>query len=84
MATVTPRHGIIPRAVCEVFARATALAENSPATDVTIICSYLEVYNDHLYDLLQPYKTDRKSKRARVRFCLNPLCTRVLSFFVFV
>jgi len=36
-----------------MFARSLADGRHS---SVTIICSYMEIYNDHLYDLLQPFK----------------------------
>jgi hypothetical protein len=55
-------HGIVPRAVHELFQaieqrRSTARAPPSAgAGEMQLVLSYLEIYNDRLYDLLQPYK----------------------------
>lgn len=53
-------HGILPRAVYELFnaleKRKAAAASRQQHFDVRLVCSYLEIYNDRLYDLLQPYK----------------------------
>lgn len=53
-------HGILPRAVYDLFSeldrRKAAAASMHQQFDVRLVCSYLEIYNDRLYDLLQPYK----------------------------
>lgn len=53
-------HGILPRAVYDLFAeldrRKAAAASSQQQYDVKVVCSYLEIYNDRLFDLLQPYK----------------------------
>lgn len=52
-------HGIVPRAVHDLFAelaRRRSMAAPATESDVKLVLSYLEIYNDRLYDLLQPYK----------------------------
>ncbi len=44
--------GIIPRAVLDVFAAAKAL-QTRKNTNVNVNASYMEIYNERLYDLLQ-------------------------------
>ncbi|KAF6249472.1 P-loop containing nucleoside triphosphate hydrolase protein [Scenedesmus sp. NREL 46B-D3] len=88
-------HGIVPRAVHELFqalgqrcssARApgaaaaagaaaggaAALAGTAAATteepgEAKLVLSYLEIYDDRLYDLLQPYKPNSNSSRDPCR-----------------
>lgn len=44
------RRGIVPRAVCDLF---DVLREASAeGTSAVVSCSYLQIYNDKLYDLL--------------------------------
>lgn len=56
----TSKHGILSRAVHGLFTemdwRKAAAASRGQEFDVKLVCSYLEIYNDRLYDLLQPYK----------------------------
>lgn len=53
-----PQHiGIIPRALAELFQRGKEQGD-----ELTVACSYLEVYNDRIFDLLHPYKR-HSSKR---------------------
>ena len=47
-------HGIIPRAINDVFQR---IADIQTSTKFTLVCSFLQVYNEKLYDLLQDPKT---------------------------
>ena len=46
--------GIIPRAVHEIFAAAKRSAEDGVRTVVT--CSFMQIYNERIQDLLMPYK----------------------------
>jgi hypothetical protein len=66
--------GIIPRLVSGLFQRIDASPEERRCTCMT--CSYMEIYNEQLYDLLEPYKQhleteaqrrDLRKKRARLR-----------------
>uniref|UniRef100_A0AC34GIR3 Kinesin motor domain-containing protein n=1 Tax=Panagrolaimus sp. ES5 TaxID=591445 RepID=A0AC34GIR3_9BILA len=46
--------GIIPRALEEIFAKLNAQVEMKPETfKISMKCSFLELYNEKLYDLLQ-------------------------------
>jgi hypothetical protein len=64
-------HGIVPRAVHELFkaieqrrsatrdskaSTAATAAAAAAAGEAKLVLSYLEIYNDRLYYLLQPYK----------------------------
>lgn len=42
--------GVAPRAIGQVFAD----IDSKPETDFTVHCSYLEIYNERIYDLLLP------------------------------
>ena len=53
LGRINGQHGIIPRAVWDIFTRSCAHAKE---VSTTIILSYMEIYNDHLFDLLQPFK----------------------------
>lgn len=55
------KHGIIPRTIYKLF---TELMENNAqtASDYTIYCSFMQIYNEKLYDLLQ----DKDSKHPLV------------------
>jgi hypothetical protein len=88
-------HGIVPRAVHELFqaleqrscavracsaAAASCAAAGSAASlagtaagEVKLVLSYLEIYNDRLYDLLQPHKpgSSRCACRSSVK---HPCC----------
>ena len=47
MVSETDRIGIIPRCVSELFQQI-----KSQGLKVTIYCSFLQIYNEKLYDLL--------------------------------
>ena len=49
-ACVSPRRGIVPRAVCDLFAVLRDAA--AEGTSAVVTCSYLHIYNDKLFDLL--------------------------------
>eukprot|EP00854_Cymbomonas_tetramitiformis_P015351 gene15351-18161_t len=47
--------GIIPRSVDHVFREAKKDKEEG-RSDIKVKCSYMEIYNERLHDLLEPYK----------------------------
>ncbi|KAG2443483.1 hypothetical protein HXX76_001836 [Chlamydomonas incerta] len=87
--------GIIPRAVKELFREAKA-KQDAEGAAIQIVVSYMEIYNDRLHDLLQPYKAsstrdpnDVNQKRALLEvredakgntYVPNLLCVKVKSY----
>ncbi|PNH10079.1 Kinesin-like protein KIF27, partial [Tetrabaena socialis] len=87
--------GIIPRAVKELFREAKAKQDTEGAA-IQVIVSYMEIYNDRLHDLLQPYKqsstrdpADVNQRRALLEvredarghtYVPNLLCVKVKSY----
>ncbi|KAG2497226.1 hypothetical protein HYH03_004815 [Edaphochlamys debaryana] len=87
--------GIIPRAVKELFREAKA-KQDAEGAAIQVIVSYMEIYNDRLHDLLQPYKphstkdpADMNQKRALLEvredarghtYVPNLLCVKVKSY----
>ena len=58
------RHGIIPRTIYKLF---MDTVENSAKLfDYRITCSFLQIYNEKLYDLLGNVEIGRASCRERV------------------
>jgi len=51
------KHGIIPRTIYKLFAEVFE-GKTQALSDFTIYCSFMQIYNEKLYDLLQ----DRESK----------------------
>lgn len=51
----TSGYGVLPRAIKELF-REAKRKQDAEGTLVQVVVSYMEIYNDRLYDLLQPYK----------------------------
>ena len=47
--------GIMPRAIVDLF-RWSRESQLKDGTHVRVHASYLEIYNERMYDLLQPYK----------------------------
>lgn len=47
--------GVIPRALSDLF-REAALRSSREDVRIQVVASYMEIYNDRLFDLLQPYK----------------------------
>ena len=66
----TPSAGLIPRALAELFAESAAASEGD-ALNTRITLSYMEIYNERIHDLLQPYKS---SARLDPQVC-SPACT---------
>ncbi len=54
--TATSMHGVVPRAAHDLFCQLAAKRAEQPGLRARVECSYLELYNERLYDLLQPYK----------------------------
>ena len=51
-----PVRGIIPRAIEEIF---THIREKADETSTFMVrCSYLQIYNDSISDLLKPERTN--------------------------
>ena len=59
----TPEAGIQPRVFEDLFAYADSAEGKANKTEVTV--SYLEVYQDHIYDLLQARRAPMRSSRVR-------------------
>eukprot|EP00891_Asterochloris_glomerata_P002891 jgi/Astpho2/2891/fgenesh1_pg.00050_%23_142_t len=55
----TPSAGLIPRALAELFAESAA-ASDGDALNTRITLSYMEIYNERIHDLLQPYKSSAR------------------------
>lgn len=49
-------HGIIPRSIADTF-RSIEETSISEGVKYTVYCSFLQIYNEKLYDLLQDAKT---------------------------
>lgn len=59
--------GIIPRMNTAMFGRIGAMTADDPSRSVLVTCSFMEIYNEALYDLLDPTATRGaapKSKRG--------------------
>lgn len=50
--------GIIPRAIDDIFNGILNLFDKDPNTKFTVYCSFLQIYNEKLYDLLQDKKSN--------------------------
>lgn len=48
--------GVIPRAIEDTFNGINKLADKDPESKMTVYCSFLQIYNEKLYDLLQDSK----------------------------
>jgi hypothetical protein len=48
--------GVIPRAINDTFNGISTLQTDDPDTKYTVYCSFLQIYNEKLYDLLQDSK----------------------------
>ncbi|CAG9467166.1 unnamed protein product [Pedinophyceae sp. YPF-701] len=51
--------GLIPRVAVALFEKAASLARRD-GKNIAVYASYLEIYNDKIHDLLQPYKPTKK------------------------
>uniref|UniRef100_A0A182QKX4 Kinesin motor domain-containing protein n=1 Tax=Anopheles farauti TaxID=69004 RepID=A0A182QKX4_9DIPT len=59
--------GVIPRAIRDIF---RTIQENSAMVDASIICSFIEVYQDNVYDLLAE-KNGTNRKPVEIREAVN-------------
>ena len=51
--------GIIPRSIEQVFASLEVMTRDQPEREFTVYCSFLQIYNEKLFDLLQDRRSDR-------------------------
>lgn len=54
------RAGLIPRALKHLFAKTLEVTSEEDRQHCRIIMSYVEIYNERLHDLLQPYKPNAR------------------------
>lgn len=47
------KFGIIPKAIDEIFIELTEKINDNPDLSFTVYCSFLQIYNEKLYDLFQ-------------------------------
>ena len=47
------KFGIIPKAIEEIFEELAGKSQQSPELSFTVYCSFLQIYNEKLYDLYQ-------------------------------
>lgn len=52
--------GLIPRALQHLFAKISEVTSEEDRQHCRIIMSYVEIYNERLHDLLQPYKPNAR------------------------
>lgn len=52
--------GLIPRALKDLFAKAAQLGSPDDRQHCRLCMSYVEIYNERLHDLLQPYKPNAR------------------------
>jgi hypothetical protein len=45
------KFGIIPKAIEEIFIELSEIIEADPDLSFTVYCSFLQIYNEKLYDL---------------------------------
>lgn len=48
----SPKTGIIPRALQDIFTKVRSLEESNQIASVAVSCSFMELYQENLYDLL--------------------------------
>ena len=59
--------GIVPRLTLELFERVEAEKKRCPEKKVLITCSYFEIYNEILYDLLVPNRDKSRQKGLEIK-----------------
>ena len=47
------KFGIIPKAIDEIFIELSEKINDNPDLSFTVYCSFLQIYNEKLYDLFQ-------------------------------
>ena len=52
--------GLIPRALRDLFAKTSQLGGEDNRQHCRLCMSYVEIYNERLHDLLQPYKPNAR------------------------
>lgn len=48
----SPKTGIIPRALQDIFIKVRDLEQSDATESVSVSCSFMELYQENLYDLL--------------------------------
>ena len=65
--TAKHKHGIIPRAVEALYDRAHQRMNKSSSVKYNIKCSYYQIYNEKVFDLLNsPWQTGNRTQREKV------------------
>lgn len=70
------RAGLIPRALKHLFAKISEVTSDEDRQHCRIIMSYVEIYNERLHDLLQPYKPNARLD-PQVRFRVANLSSQL-------
>eukprot|EP00930_Biecheleria_cincta_P010878 TRINITY_DN11324_c0_g1_i1.p1 TRINITY_DN11324_c0_g1~~TRINITY_DN11324_c0_g1_i1.p1 ORF type:complete len:908 (-),score=190.59 TRINITY_DN11324_c0_g1_i1:101-2824(-) len=65
--------GMLPRAGLFLFDSLRAKQESSPGFSATVLASYLEIYNETLFDLLGRGQADKQELNVRVHPVLGPI-----------
>ena len=73
-------YGIIPRAIDEIFNGVADKLDQDSNIKYTIYCSFMQIYNEKLYDLLQDNKNIRPLKIREEKF--NDIYVEGLSEYV--
>jgi hypothetical protein len=58
-------HGVIPRAVQYIYHKMNAMMDAHPDAAYEVRCSFMELYNEDLIDLLSPRKPNEKHPQIR-------------------
>ena len=72
--------GVAPRTIFEMFRQISALKESDTNDDFSVECSYLEIYNEEVFDLLAV--TEGSNSRSRAQESLKIRWSRQLGFHV--
>jgi hypothetical protein len=63
----TEANGIIPRMCSSLFERVVREKEERPSVQFLVTCSYFEIYNEVIYDLLDPDNRNKKGKGLEIK-----------------